>query len=538
MFTAIFTAVKTLLFYVVGIFLVLLRPLTMVIGMLAAVAYFTFMPVIDFFQIGNSAGRDLKYAIEADNRQAVVESIDSGADPNNFRDDGKWYNSPLAYAVKKDSVPIAIHTLLEYDIDPNLTDKSGETVFSRIVSNDTAFWALLPEADLRCVDKEGENVIDKLLDDYEKSDARKLKAVVEGGAVVTAENIEKAAGILEDETDETGQQEDSKLYEIYALRLLISNYEGEAPNIDSDLYNAFRGTFSDENKCDDFTALCGIAAACSADVLAENIDGETDTDYLARAAVICSNLDTTRYLVNSGAELGMKWGSGGFYQNAADYAAELGSMETVEYVISVNNENINECLKIAAENNDFEKVKFFIDKGADVNYKEAFYAAVGQNINPEIVKYFIENGCDIDCPDKYSLKYFVEMFSYCDGDTLRFAFEHSGGLTENEMRLAAYKSAEGGNLEGLLLLKEMEIESFNEPYAYTSGESSQCWPLYKAVEYGYFDIIKFLVENGATADGFWGSYVTFFNQNAEKSDDVYKYLIEKGIVSEEQEDEA
>ncbi len=479
------------------------------------------------------------------NEQEFIEAVNEGADPNKFEKSHRGTYSPLVCLVNSYEgalIDRLIQTILRYDIDPNMTDPSflglsDKIVFEEVLSDSTysystAFNALLPKVDL---DTYGERIIDDItLNNYFLPSPSRYKALIEYGAVVTEKNIDNLAEETRDRLECSTDFYDSILPLIGSLYVLINNYDGSS---DSNLFKAFKGTFSENDECDEDLVLYGIAAACGSDILAEHITEDTDINYLVRIAAMCGNIDNIDYLVEQGANLSFLEEKN--YENVLRYAVLYGTAETAEYVLSLNSEDVNVCLFYAAYNRNFEMVKLLADNGADVNYENAFIAAAYST--PEIIKYFIDKGCDLNRRSEgLNERHILDMFGISDTDSVKYALQFCDGLSENEMLIAIHNCVTYGDLETLEYLKELGADDFNTHFMYegTTYRYEQT-PLETAVKFGYFDIVKFLVENGATAEllseeEFYGTFI----YDIQRSNDICNYLMEKGIIDEEDIEEA
>ncbi|MCD8238693.1 MAG: ankyrin repeat domain-containing protein [Clostridiales bacterium] len=472
------------------------------------------------------------------NEQEFIEAVNEGADPNKFETSHGGTYSPLVYAVNSKEGAIIdrlVQTILSYDIDPNMTDPSflglsDKIVFEKILYDSTVFYALLPKVDL---DTYGEEIIDTMVD--ERCSVDYYISLFEYGAVVTENNINNLVDKVRDRLKRYSINSYCNILpEIDSLYVLINNYDGSS---DSNLLKAFNGTFSENDECDEDLVLYGIAAACGSDIFAKHITEDTDIDYLLRIAVMCGNIDNIDYLVEQGANL--RFIEEKTYMNILRYAVLYSTVETAEYVLSLNSEDVNDCFYYAVYNRNFEMVKLLIDYGADVNYEKAFYAAI--NSTPEIIKYFIDNGCDLNRRSEgLNERHILDMFGISDTDSVKYALRFCDGLSENEMLIAIDNCVTYGDLETLKYLKELGANDFNTPFMFEgSTYRYEQTPLETAVKFGYFDIVKFLVENGTTAEllseeEFYGTFI----YDVQRSNDICSYLMDNRIIDEEDLEEA
>ncbi|MCD7854198.1 MAG: ankyrin repeat domain-containing protein [Clostridiales bacterium] len=492
----------------------------------------------DYFTEKYNLDDKMYEALENKNCQAFAEAVNEGSDPNEF--DYNFFtttHSPLVYAVNEVGSKSIIRTVLDYDIDPNLVDKSGMTVFYEVLESDEAYNRLLPKADLNFVSKKGENGFDYLI----KTDSGALwetgvksanfKSLTEAGAEATAENIER----MTDRIKEYGVS----LSYLYDLKVLIDNC-GSAID-DENVYAAFKGTFSEKNKCDSDLVLYGLAAGCKSSVLSKYIDDDSNLNFLLQTAIVCGNLDCVKYLTEKGAEL--IYEADGTKKYNIRLAAQYNNTDVLDYIISVDPTAIDDCVYLAAENRNLDMIKFLMGKGAKIYNKNAFDKAL-QNGDNKIIKYFIDNGFNInDVGNNGLCKYMVDIYSRCDIDTIKTAEKYAEELNKNDIAAAIYECAHSGNYDGLVYLKESGISDFNvcdTTYNSETGEYSyfkSYTPLMTSVEHGFYEIIRFLVENGANTGGYTDGMKEQLILCAGKSDDIYEYLKSKGIIEAEENEE-
>lgn len=91
-----------------------------------------------------------------------------------------------------------------------------------------------------------------------------------------------------------------------------------------------------------------------------------------------------------------------------------------------------------------------------------------------------------------------------------------------------YNSIDRGDLEVLKFLKELGAD-FSIEYISPDGTKYES-QFMTAVRNGFFDITKFLVENGCTLDNYSDEEVNEFIRLAKESDDIYNYLVNKKII--------
>ncbi len=464
----------------------------------------------------------LYLAALSSNEQALIEAVNEGGDINKVETELLGTASPLVISYKNYHSKRFINRILSYDIDPDFVDLSGETVFYEVIKtgDKNGFYSLLDKgADVNFIGKSGDNSIEKAIR-AERYDY--IKPLIEHGAVVTESNIKAIIDRLKHFT--VFMDSEIKLEMIEALDLLINNYTSDYP--DKNLYAAYTDSFTDMNRCKNDIVLYGITAECNKNTLNKFIDKNTDIDFLVRVAVMSGNLENAKYLIEKGANIRYIEDKG--YFNALRYAVKSGNYEMTEYIMSLNSEDINECVHIAVENNNLDMIKLLAENGADINNQPAFSEAMRNGYN-DIIEYFVINGFDVSSEDHSSLeKYYIEAFRLCDIDMVRLIHKFSNKtLSETELLKAVENSVDQGSLELLYYLKELGAD-FTKYYTYEDGSGER--PLDIAIQNGYLDITIFLVENGAALGLPDKEDEDWITNYVKLSDDIFIYLTENGII--------
>lgn len=463
-------------------------------------------------------------AIIFDNEQAFIEAISSGADINKFKYHNNGTFSPIIEACNNGNSNRMIKKMLEYDIDPNLVDVSGSTIFYEAINeSDLVFDKFLSlDPDVNFIDKKGFNSIDYIILS-EGIDVFKdrLSLLIENGATVTIENINRAVKQIK---NFVGGDIDRKIAYVWSIKQLIDNYSGL--EVDKDIYAAYKGSFSDENRCNSDVVLFGIAGYCNKEILAKHINEKVDKDFLLRIAIMSGNIENVKYLLDCGANLNFI--SEKVYMNGLRYAVRYNNIEMLKYLLTINSDDIDECLCIAVENENIEIIKLLVKNGADINNKKAFEIALKNNLK-NIIEYFLNNGFIINEKDSlFNERYYVRAFESCDLETINMIADKSDSLNSEELVCAVHNSILQGNLYLLIYLNDLGAD-FTKGKLYNDNSESEL-PIYIAVNKGYFDIVKFLVENGANINSYCAEKKDLFIELAKNSQDIYKYLLEKGVI--------
>ncbi len=466
----------------------------------------------------------LQTAIICGNEQAMIEALNEGADINKFGNNYVGTISPIIWACHCQRSKRFIKTMLNYDMDPDLVDISGATVFCEAISErEEVYNKLLSlNPDVNFIDNKGNNVIYyEISSNYFKT--KRLNDIIKMGAVVTEENIDSVIKII----DEYRGLDKSKIPYINGLKILIDNYH--SGEIDKNLYAAYSGNFGKKNKCKSDIILYGIAGYCNKDTLERCLKKDSDLNLLLRIAIMANNMENTKYLLELGANV-KDDGINENYGNALCFAVEYNNYDMTKYIASLNADSIDKCVNIAVNNNNIDMVKLLLDNGANVNNKEAFEEALKSN-HDDIVKYFVRNGFDLNTSNSLNTEtcYSIWVFSFCNLDTVKYIHQYCDKMNENDLHEAIYNSVETGNLELLEYLKELNAD-FSVEHVNSSDGSRFDSELVVATREGYFDVLKFLVENGSNTSNYSEEEKEFLVKEAKESNDIYNYLTSKNII--------
>lgn len=463
-------------------------------------------------------------AINTENEQALIEAVREGADINKFENFSNGTVSPLIWSIHESNYNNRFNdTLLSYDFDPDFVDLSGTTVFYELIDEDNkGFYKLLSLGpNLNYIDKNKNNAINKFIlsKDYDFF-PRRIKLLIDNGATVQKKNINTIIGKIKF----GAINEEDKIPGVNVLKHLIDNYNGK--DIDKDICAAYKGTFNEKNKCKNNIVLYGIAGYCGNDILRANINENSDLNLLLRIAVMANNIENVKFLIEKGASVKDEPNLG--YENALSYAVNYGNYETAEYLIPLYKEAVDKCLLFAVREKDYDFVNFLLDNGANVNNKEAFEEAFFHD-DEKMVNLFVDRGFVVNqTVILLHTSYMVCAFNYYKLDTIKNMYKYSKKLSQEEIQEAMYNSIDRGDLEVLKFLKELGAD-FSIEYISLDGTKYES-QFMTAVRNGFFDITKFLVENGCTLDNYSDEEVNEFIRLAKESNDIYNYLVNKKII--------
>lgn len=460
------------------------------------------------------------------NEQALIEAINEGADINKFKYHNYGTVSPVIWSSHCQNNPRFMRTILKYDIDPNMVDTSGMTVFAESMQYSRVYDKLLnSNPDLDFVADSGKykgmNIVQYALE--KEISCTRIKEIIDKGAPVSAENIQyiinKVNYLIEGEHT-------VDISNIYLLHEMIENYSGS--DIDLNIRRAYTGQFADKGKKIDEILLYGIAGYCDKDILASCIDNEDDIDFLLDIAVMANNMDNVKYLIDRGAHINAV---NDFDIDAIYYAIEFNNYDMVKFILSKSKLNIDKYIRYAVINNNLQIVNLLLDNGANLYNKEAFEEALFNDYF-SIVKTFVNRSYNLKTLNHtMSYPYSVFVCGYCDLDMVKYIHQYTEPMTKEELQQAMYFSATTGNIEVLKYLKDLgaDLSIDNVDESNNSRFDSQ---LITAVRLGYYDIVKYLVENGCTAKNYNVEEVEALIKYAKESNDIYTFLKNQNIIDE------
>jgi ankyrin repeat protein len=495
-------------------------------------------------------------AIDYDNLELAKESIESGANINEIHVTPNSKVNPLYLSMSQYSHNIFM-SLLEQGADSNYVDKNKFSLLmyaagARRLGSSADFIAsaeycellLKYGADVNKVGRNGLTALDYAVRNSQNPDI--IKILLENGAEVHLKTLTAAIKIY-----------NHGLCDYWVVKELASrlNKKGIKTGLDPVLQAAILG---DSSKVSELVkssklksrhkknVLFFTAAFGGTDILKllENTGLSLDTvdssEYsLLQIAAQNGNLNNVKYLLEQGLDINytnsinesalilavennhydiveylFRQGANipkpqeedyYFYTDILSSAAINGNIKMIDLIINsgydLNNDNIYEAVSDAIIYGQIEPLKYFIEKGLDVNYSPHDYSytsllefACGywSRGNLEIVTLLVENGADVD--------------GFNDGAPLNAASE------SGEVEIVRY-----------LLFKGADV---NASYTYEDGSKGTS-ALIQAIIGGHLDIVKLLVENGADtnySNEVWKGKTPLEIAEESGSKRIYEYL--------------
>ncbi len=455
----------------------------------------------------NSYNYKFYNAIENGNLEIVKECIEDGENMNEMNVKSSYESSPFKLAIEKSNKKIAEY-LIENGADVNYDCKTGDSLLMFSAYNaDYKFSDLLIKqgADINYKANKGNckgyTVIDFALQSIkDESDVEKVvNFLIDKGAKVTKKSLES--------TRDISRGKGYCRYGLVQKVLELTQKEGYESKLTPGLEAAILG---DSDKVNDY-------------IKNNKIDKDDEEQILFNTAAF-GKIETLKFLKEKGIDFEKKDGNG---NTLLTTAAKYGNLEVVEFLlesgIDIESQD-SECktaLMVAAENNQSEVVDYFIKKGAKLWYEDRdkfiqdVLAEAGKSGNVEMMKLIVANGYSLSSGniglvmDGVATNDNVDALKYLLGKGVDTDTKHNG---DTPLEIASYF----GNTEIVKCLVENGASINGE------GSNSEVGPLANASQGGNTDIVKYLIEKGANVNS------TVSYQDGTKGDVPLTGAIRKG----------
>lgn len=183
-----------------------------------------------------------------------------------------------------------------------------------------------------------------------------------------------------------------------------------------------------------------------------------------------NHLDIADYLLSSGARLQIaKSGTSGGRPDVLEIACENGSLDTVKWIVDhgypLDEERVQKSMVGAVRNDHIEVLKYFLtDLKVDINSEYYYSTSLATGVaSIETIKFLVDNGADVN-----------------------------GGKARIHTPLDSAVMANRADMVQYLLDNGADADFVGTDDGYTPSR-----PLTVAIQNGYYDIVKILVEHGA-----------------------------------------
>ena len=466
-------------------------------------------------------GDGLYSAVVSGNLERVKEAVEDGADVNKGSMLYALHENPLLYSINNSYLHIAEY-LLSQGANPNYIDKrNGISILMytvgaicpgltygnashygvyRILLNDErtdvnikgklGYTAL----DYACRDNGQLEIVNDLINHGAKITATTMKCAFEGykngfceesviKLVFDSLEEQKIPSVLSPEIEAALQGDSSKLIP------LIRKITQENKQLVLYLTCAFGDVEALSALCDETVKINEIrwprtllSVACKygnieavkylvnkqADIEISTYDDWTSVKPPLTYALEYNHLDIADYLFESGAKLQIaKSGTSGGRPDSLEIACKNGSLDTVKWVIEhgypLDEERIAQSMSEAARNDHIDVLKYFLeDLEVDINSEYYHSTVLSAAKNFEMMRFLLDNGADVN------------------GGRSPFT-PLDRAVMDNQAYLVQY-----------LLDNGADADIF---YTYDDGNTSSR-PLTVAIQNGFFDIVKILVDHG------------------------------------------
>lgn len=469
-------------------------------------------------------------AIEIGNLEAVKEVItDWKSEGYSVKDlklkkrervwDMSTVDSPLVAAMWNGRYDI-VEYLAGQDVDFNCIGSNGKSLLMYSIENyvDSNFEIFIEKgADVNYVNKDGMSVLDIALD---YGNINVIHTLLKSSDInVSDEVINRYINKLR------GEEEYYKGYGILK-ELLRHNANGN-----TDIYNSIFNSdyilngYNVENR--DMIILC-TAAFGNTNVLSNLIsDYNYDIHKLFMLACEYGNIENVKYLLSIGADINSCDKNG---VTAIERAMENNLGDTVRYLLqngaSTRGEkgtNYDDILCFAVYNNNYDITKLLIEEYNDnLNMDRALEAAARYGYDLSL-KAFLDSGIKANCIVNGSTLLELACLSD-DGDNCVNLLLKNGANVNGIDGSPLMNAVKFGNTE---IVKKLINSNVDVNYN-LNNNGEHISVLYYAAVKGYFDMVKDLVEYGATFNN--KEEITKGLRYIKLSNNIYNYLLNNNLI--------
>lgn len=409
--------------------------------------------------------------------------------------------------------------LLEQDIDVNCIGSNGKSLLIYSIENDNRNIEKIIEkgADVNYISKEGKTVLDIALDYGDKSTIYPL--LKSNDIIVSNDVIYNYINTL---------RNSEEYYTGYGfLKELLQHNKNANIDIYNSIFNsdAILEGYNKENE--EMIILC-TAAFGKTNVLKYLMDNnEYNINKLYMLACEYGNISNIEYLLSLGVDINNSDKKG---VTAIERAMENDLCDTVIYLLqkgaSTRGEkgtNYDDILCYAVYNNNYDITKLLIDKYNDnLNMDRALAAAAMYGYNSAL-KAFLDTGTNANYIINDCSLVELACLSSDGNEAVKLLLERGANVNEINGR-PLINAVQYGNIDIVETLINYNVDVIYN----ISNNGDQTDVLYYASTNGYFDIVRDLVEYGATFTDY--KAVSYGLERIKLSDNIYNYLLNKKLL--------
>lgn len=468
-----------------------------------------------------SENKGLTKALLLGDLELVTEAIESGADINRFG----LKDSPLWYSIREGQNCIPAY-LLSKGADPNFVDEKDMSILMYTVGANAPYGITYSNAQFNksyktlLADKRtninlkgrlGYTALDYACRDSGHLD--KVNYLISHGAIITASTMKCAMdGFSKGFCDAS------------VVRLILDSLikkdipSGLDPELEAailgdsskllSLYNKGKIKKQNMQMVQFLTAAFGDANTLKT-LTASDVDLNTlfHENTLLSTASKYGNLETVKYLVSQNVNLEATAGTRNNY-TALTMAISCNRLDIAQYlqksgaIFQIFNTTEQNPLEFACENGNLDMIKWILDSGFPMKTGQDASAMIyaARNNKIDVLKYFLDvKKFDINAEDNMGYTTLEGATYSASLDTIKF-------LVENGAKVNGDKNQYGLPLPIAAMCNRVDVAKYliekgaDVNLAGTRDGSKDSRPLTKAIQSGYFEMIKLLVDNGASVD--------------------------------------
>lgn len=501
--------------------------------------FFTSCDMVENIIIGQESDIKLFRGIQNANIEEIKEALQEGANINKFSG-YKIDNIPLWKAISGDFNYSVFKLLVMNGADINDSKSDGTTPLMYFAHN-TEFECceLLIKygADVNMLDDDGYSALDFVLDHNRKATAieknidKIVTLLIENGAKPSSKSLKATMTEIRDLTPEC-------LINKKILNILLEDgiESGLNPALevaiqgDTIKLNGYirEGKIEKEEKQQILFFTCAFGKVDTIDLLGKGGANLEIMDKNSRFTplIIASNYgnyEIVKYLITRGVDIEAH-GLSILSKTALSYAVENNQYKTAEILIKAGAKMTAELVDYIIENGNMDMMNLLVNNGFifDTTLKGKALVIAAENDNIDFIKYFLDLGVDIN--GGYNSK--TALFYATKVETIKYLYEKGANINRPD---GQYSLAKTNSIEIL----KYYLEHGGDVNAYEKYEdgSRGITALRLAIVNGRIDFVKLLIENGADIECICDNTdenTSVMTAAYNGSSNILKYLIDKG----------